>query len=171
MVDSLTAGEYTHPVAGAVAGMEAILTECAETPLWSLSDKDLDELLPRAYGLLGRVMGSLVLPLVREADRRDLAAVFDAGNTAGWVQYLLRVTRGQARRLAGRGEGGEGDLAATGQGWVGGRSGPDRAQVIAKPPAALPDGAAEWVPAAAEQELLGRAEQYDPQVLAKIGRE
>jgi hypothetical protein len=42
--------------------------------------------------------------------------------------------------------------------------------VIARSVAELPDEAAEWVPAAAEQELLGQAEQYDPRILGKIGR-
>jgi hypothetical protein len=61
----LPAAEYAHPVACAVAGMETMLGECAGSPLWSLRDKDVDELLPRAHALLARVMGSVVLPLVR----------------------------------------------------------------------------------------------------------
>src|SRR5215468_12791775 len=99
MVGSITTEEYVHPVARTVADMESMLAECAGLPLWSLQDKDIDDLVPRAYSLLARVMGSLVLPLVREADRRDLAAAFDAGNTAGWVRDQLRVTMTEARRM------------------------------------------------------------------------
>jgi hypothetical protein len=84
--DHVAAEEYAHPVACAVAGMETMLGECAGAPLWSLRDKDIDELLPRAHALLARVMGSVVLPLVREGDRRDLAGTFGAGSTAGWVR-------------------------------------------------------------------------------------
>src|SRR5215475_14203510 len=98
MVGNL-AEEYAHPVARAVADTETLLSECAGTPLWSLADKDVDELLPRAHALLGRVMGSLVLPLVREADRRDLAAAFDAASTPAWMRDLLRVTLGEARQM------------------------------------------------------------------------
>src|SRR5215470_7374130 len=99
MSDSIAAAEYVHPAARTVADMETMLAECAGLPLWSLQDKDVDDLVPQAYGLLGRVMGTLVLPLVREADRRDLATAFDAGNTAGWVRDQLRVTFAEARRI------------------------------------------------------------------------
>src|SRR5262249_6408797 len=101
MVDNVVVAGYVHPVPRAGAGMETILAECAGGRLWSLPDKDIDELLPRAYGLLARVMGVLVLPLVREADRRDLAACFDAANTAAWVRDHLRVTPAEARRVVG----------------------------------------------------------------------
>jgi hypothetical protein len=171
MVDTVLAGEYVHPVARAVADTETVLAECAGSPLWSLADKDVDELLPRAHALLGRVMGAVVLPLIREADRRGLAGVFGAGSTAGWVRNELRVSLGKARQLVSLAEAVvEGDLAATGQALVEGRISPEHAQVIARSVADLPEEAADWVPAAAERELLDQAEQHDPQVLAKIGR-
>jgi len=170
VIETMVAEEYAHPVARAVADMETMLAECAGAPLWSLQDKDVDELLPRAHALLGRVVGSLVLPLVREADRRDLAGVFGAGSTAGWVRHQLRVTLGEARQLVNLAEAVEGDLAATGQALAEGRISPEHAQVIARSVADLPDEAADWVPAAAEQELLDQAEQYDPRILGKIGR-
>src|SRR5215470_6299003 len=170
MIDGIAAEECTHPVARAVADAETMLAECAGRPLWSLQDADVDDLVPRAHALLGRVMGSLVLPLVREADRRDQAAAFDAPNTAGWVRDLLRVTLGEARRIVSLAKAVDGDLAATGQALTEGRISPEHAQVIARSVADLPDEAADWVPAAAEQELLGLAGQYDPRILAKMGR-
>jgi hypothetical protein len=170
MVDSVAAAEYAHPVARGVADIESVLTECAGTPLWSLSDKDIDELLPRAYTLVGRVMGSLVLPLVREADRRGLAAQFDAANTAGLVQDALLVPRAQARRMVELARAVEGDLTSTGEALAEGRISAEHAQVIAQSVADLPEQAAEWVPQAAEQELLAACEQYDPRVVAKLGR-
>src|SRR6266705_1931001 len=88
MSEGAAPGEYVHPVPDAIAAVETTLAECAGTPLWSLSDKDLDDLLPRAHALLARVTGSLLLPLVREADRRGICAEFDAANTASWLQYL-----------------------------------------------------------------------------------
>src|SRR5215468_5636465 len=170
MIGSVAAEEYVHPVARTVADMETMLAECVGLPLWSLQDKDIDDLVPRAHALLGRVMGSVVLPLVREADRRDLAGAFDAPNTAGWVRDLLRVTLGEARRIVSLAKAVDGDLSATGQALTEGRISPDHAQVIARSVADLPDEAADWVPAAAEQELIGLAEQYDPRILAKLGR-
>jgi hypothetical protein len=170
MSDSIAATEYAHPVARTVADAETMLAECSGLPLWSLQDKDVDDLVPRAYSLLGQVMGTLVLPLIREADRRDLAAAFDAGNTAGWARDVLRVTLGEARRIVSLAKAVEGDLAATGQALAEGRISTEHAQVIARSVADLPDEAADWVPAAAEQDLLGLAEQYDPRILAKLGR-
>src|SRR5262249_47035063 len=160
MVDVMAAGEYVHPVARAVADMESMLGECAGLPLWSLSDKDIDGLVPRAYALMAQVMGSAVLPLVREAGRGGLAAAFDAADTAVWAQDLLRVTRAEARRLVELARAVDGDLAATGQALVEGRISTEHAQVIARSVADLPDEAAPWVPAAAERALLERAEQY-----------
>jgi Domain of unknown function (DUF222) len=171
MVDTVLAEEYAHPVARAVADMETILTECAGTPLWSLQDKDIDELVPRAHALLGRVMGAVVLPLVREADQRDLAAAFGAGNTAGWLRDVLRVTLGEARQMVNLAKAVvDGDLAATGQALAEGRISTEHAQVIARSVADLPDNVEEWVPAAAERDLLEQAEQYDPRILGKLGR-
>src|SRR5215475_650711 len=170
MVEPVAAA-HAHPVAGAVADMESMLGECAGRPLWPLRDKDIDELLPRAHSLLARVMGSIVLPLVAEADRRDLAAALGAGSTAGWVRDLLRVTLGQARQMVDLARAVvDGGLAATGQALAGGQISAEHAQVIARSVAELPDEAEAWVPAAAEQELLGQAKQYDPRVLGKIGR-
>src|SRR5262250_3126633 len=171
MSDDVATVECTHLVAGAVSGTETLLGECVGLPLWSLSDKDIDGLVPRAYGLLGRVMGSLVLPLVREADRRGLAAAFDAPNTAGWVKDLLQVTFAEARRMVQLAKAVDGDLAATGQALAEGRISAEHAQVIARAVADLPDEAAPWVPQAAERTLLEQAELYDPRVLGKIGRE
>jgi len=62
--DTATAG-YTHPIVNAVADLEAILEGCADARLWSLSVKELDDLLPRAHALLARITGTLVLPLIR----------------------------------------------------------------------------------------------------------
>ena len=171
MIGSLAEEGYVPPTARTVADMETALTECAGTPLWSLSDEDIDDLVSRAYGLLARVMGGLVLPLVREADRRGLAAQFDAANTAAWVQDLLRVTRAEARRMVELAKAVDGDLAATGQALTEGRISTEHAQAIARSVADLPDEAAPWAPAAAERALLDRAEQYDPWTLSKLGRQ
>src|SRR5262249_25568119 len=102
---------------------------------------------------------------------RGLAAAFDAPNTAGWVRDLLHVTFADARRMVQLAKAVDGDLAATGQALAEGRISAEHAQVIARAVAELPDEAAPWVPQAAERTLLDQAEQYDPRVLGKIGRE
>src|SRR5690349_5830336 len=99
MSDGAIPGEYTHPVPAAVESIEAALAECVGAPLWSLSLKELEDLVPRAYALLSRVMGALVLPLIREVDRRGLPPEWDAPSTAVWLRWLLRVSPRDARKL------------------------------------------------------------------------
>src|SRR6266511_885940 len=96
--DTATAG-YTHPIVNAVADLEATLDGCADARLWSLSVKELDDLLPRAHALLARITGTLVLPLIREADSRGACQEHDAASTAEWVRYLLRIPHRQAKQL------------------------------------------------------------------------
>src|SRR5712691_2369907 len=134
MVGDAAVVEYTHPVADAVATLESVLAECAGTPLWSLPVKDVDDLVGRAHALLARVTGTLLLPLVAEADRRGICTEFDAGCTASWLQYLLRMPRAQVRRLVDLARAVDedgGELAATGQALAEGRVSVEHAQVIA----------------------------------------
>jgi hypothetical protein len=171
MSDGAVPGEYGHPVPAAVDAVEAALAECVDAALWSVSGKDLDDLVPRAYALLGRVMGSLVLPLVREADRRGLPAELDAPSTAAWLRWLLRVTPSQATKLVGLAQAIDGGgLSATGVALAQGRISTEHAQAIARAVAELPEEAAAWVPAAAEEHLLAAAEQHDPYQVGRLGQ-
>ena len=142
--DGMALGEYAHPVPAAVEAVETALAECVDAPLWSLSNKELDDLVPRAYALLGRVMGSVVLPLVREAERRGLAGEMDAPNTAAWLRWLLRVTPAQARKLVELARAVEDTVTATGAALAEGRISTEHAQVIARAVAQVPAEAASW---------------------------
>src|SRR6266498_3627529 len=135
--DAATVG-YTHPIVNAVADLEAILDGCADARLWSLSVKELDDLLPRAHALLARITGTLVLPLIREADSRGACQEYDAASTADWVRYLLRIPARQAKQLIGLARAVEGDATATGTSLAAGRISVEHAQVIADSLAALP---------------------------------
>ena len=170
MSDGAAPGEYVHPVPAAVDAVETALAECVGAPLWSVSGKELDDLVPRAYALLGRVMGSLVLPLVQEVERRGLAGQMDAPNTAAWLRWLLRVTPAQARKLVEVAQAVDGGgLSATGAALAQGRISTEHAQAITRAVADLPDEAAWWVPAAAQEHLLAAAEQHDPYQVRRIG--
>src|SRR6266545_8272163 len=167
--DAATVG-YTHPIGNAVADLEAILDGCADAWLWSLSVKELDDLLPRAHALLARISGTLVLPLIREADSRGACQEHDAASTADWVRYLLRIPHRQAKQLVALARAVDGDAAATGTALAAGRISVDHAQVIADSLAALPDQAEGWVAAAAEEHLLHAAADHDPRALHRLGR-
>src|SRR6266545_2120623 len=167
--DTSTIG-YTHPIVNAVAELEAILDGCADARLWSLSVKELDDLLPRAHALLARITGTLVLPLIREADGRGAHQEYDAASTADWVRYLLRIPARQAKQLIGLARAVEGDATATGTALAAGRISADHAQVITDSLAALPEQAEGWVAAAAEEHLLDAAAEHDPRALHRLGR-
>src|SRR6266540_4071324 len=167
--DTSTIG-YTHPIVNAVADLEAILDGCADARLWSLSVKELDDLLPRAHALLARISGTLVLPLIREADGRGACQEHDAASTADWVRYLLRIPHRQAKQLVALAQALEGDAAATGTALAAGRISAEHAQVITDSLAALPAQAEGWVAAAAEERLLDAAAEHDPRALHRIGR-
>src|SRR6266542_3183821 len=167
--DAATVG-YTHPIVNAVADLETILDGCADARLWSLSVKELDDLLPRAHALLARITGTLVLPLIREADARGAHREYDAASTADWVRYLLRIPARHAKQLTGLARTVDGDATATGTALAAGRISLDHAQVIADSLAALPAQAEGWVTAAAEEHLLDAAADHDPRALHRIGR-
>src|SRR6266540_3948493 len=167
--DTSTIG-YTHPIVNAVADLEAILDGCADARLWSLSVKELDDLLPRAHALLARITGTLVLPLIREADARGAHQEHDAPSTAEWVRYLLRVPHRQAKQLVALARAVDTDLTATGAALAAGRISVDHAQVITDSLAALPAQAEGWVADAAEEHLLDAAADHDPKALHRIGR-
>src|SRR6266545_2735157 len=167
--DAATVG-YTHPIVNAVADLEATLDGCADARLWSLSVKELDDLLPRAHALLARITGTLVLPLIREADARGAHHEYDAPSTAEWIRYLLRIPARQAKQLIGLARAVEGDATATGAALAAGRISLDHAQVIADSLAALPEQAEGWVADAAEEHLLHAAADHDPKALHRLGR-
>src|SRR6266536_4231265 len=142
--DTSTIG-YTHPIVNAVAELETILDGCADARLWSLSVKELDDLLPRAHALLARITGTLILPLIWEADGRGAHREYDAASTADWVRYLLRIPARQAKQLIGLARAVEGDATATGTALAAGRISAEHAQVITDSLAALPAEAQGWV--------------------------
>src|SRR6266508_4812738 len=167
--DGATVG-YTHPIGNAVADLEATLDGCADARLWSLSVKELDDLLPRAHALLARISGTLVLPLIREADSRGACQEHDAASTAEWVRYLLRIPARQAKQLIALARAVDTDLTATAAALAAGRISLDHAQVITESVAGLPDQVEAGVADAAEEHLLHAAAEHDPKALHRIGR-
>ena len=77
--DAATVG-YTHPIVNAVADLETILDGCADARLWSLSVKELDDLLPQCHGEERvRVMGAgarVPLVAVTGCDRVGVVVVW-----------------------------------------------------------------------------------------------
>jgi len=88
-----------HLATSAVEQMRGALDECADVALWSLPDAQVEDLVAQAHALVARIEGTLLLPLIREADRRGLAKASQAPSTTVWLRWLLRVRPAEARGL------------------------------------------------------------------------
>src|SRR6266536_1814792 len=95
----MSGGGGSHVTAEAVTRINGVLDECAEAALWSVSGGELEDLVGGAYALIARIVGTLVLPGVREADRRGMAVELGARSTADWLKHVLRVRPGEAKAL------------------------------------------------------------------------
>src|ERR1043165_4860100 len=130
-----------HVTSNAVGQIGAVLDECTDAALWSLPDSAVEDLVAQAHSLLARIEGTLLLPLIREADRRGLAKTLQAPSMAVWLRWLLRVRPTEARGLVKLAHAVEADVPAVGQALAAGRINRGQAQTISTAVAALPDEA------------------------------
>jgi hypothetical protein len=152
-----------HPVAAALAAVDAALDDTAEAGVWSLSDEQLLAAVERSERALARLAG-LQLRLVAETDLRALPARHGAPSTAAWLRHRLRLDPRTAGRLVQLAT--DPDATATRAAVGAGQVSPAQAQVIRGTVAALPPS----VRAEAEEFLLGEAGGFDPVQLGKLGK-
>src|SRR6266516_6489135 len=123
-------GDPEHIAASAVQQIGAAVDACAEAALWSRADSQVEDLVAQAHSLLARVEGTLLLPLIREAERRGLAAAMEAPSTAVWLQWLLRMAPGQAKGLLDLARAVESQVPAVGQALAAGQINHEHARTI-----------------------------------------
>ncbi|HSV67639.1 MAG TPA: hypothetical protein VLJ59_17260, partial [Mycobacteriales bacterium] len=82
-----------------VEQFSALLDLCGGVGWSLLSDAEVDEVLVRGFQQVSRFTGSVLLPLVREAEVRGLAAAHDAPDMRAWLRGSLNVRPGEAGRL------------------------------------------------------------------------
>jgi hypothetical protein len=159
-----------HPVVGAVARVRGELDRVSESPLWTLGERETEELLVEVTGLRAR-LAELELRVAAHAERVDVGARHGATSTASWWAHRCRLTRAEAHRrmrLAGRlAEAHEpvADALAAGQ------LGEDQAGVVVAAVDALPvDLVDPEVVVRARARLLVEARSHDAQALRVLGR-
>ncbi|HSV68107.1 MAG TPA: hypothetical protein VLJ59_19740, partial [Mycobacteriales bacterium] len=86
-------------VASVVEQISVLLGSCRDARLWGLSDAQVGDLLVRVHRQVGQMAGSLLLPLVREAESRGLAAAHEAPSMTAWLRDALNVRPAEAGRM------------------------------------------------------------------------
>jgi len=160
-----------HPHGLLVEGVEALLDELAGAPSWTLTPRDLTELLPRLARVQNRLDG-LGLRLLREADRHQVGDPIGAANTAGWWATTTGVTRPAAHRQVALAERLDQDThEVTAGALAAGAVNVEQAAVILDAVEALPaDLVGPALRADAEVRLVELAEHHDPKDLRILGR-
>jgi hypothetical protein len=167
---SETVGDCAHPVMSALADLEETLDGCVELPLFGLSAGQVEDALVRAHALVNRIQGGLVLPLVHEAEARELPSAVDAPSTMTWLRHLLRVHPAEAKRMVTLAAAVESDFAATGRAVACGAVSLGHAAAVHRAVTAIPKEVAAWVRPDAEARLLELSREHDPKVVARLGR-
>ncbi|HSV64961.1 MAG TPA: DUF222 domain-containing protein, partial [Mycobacteriales bacterium] len=157
-------------VASVVEQISVLLGSCRDARLWGLSDAQVDELLVRVHQQLGQITGTLLLPLVREAESRGLAAAHDAPSMTAWLRDSLNVRPGEAGRLLRLARDLDGDLPETAAALADGAISVEHAQVIAEAVRALPAETPAETRVAAERELVAHSGTFNPDEVALLGR-
>ena len=177
-----------HPVVTAVEVVSAALDQTFDADVWALSDDDLSAVLGKLEALAAR-QAELSLRVVREADARDLGRRMGATSTAAWLRHRLRLRPGDARNrvaLANRLEppadapadwaanvasgSASWSMPATAAALARGACSEEHASVVAKIMAALPVSLSAEQLQAGEEQLAGWATEFDPGVVANLGR-
>ncbi|HSV66180.1 MAG TPA: DUF222 domain-containing protein [Mycobacteriales bacterium] len=157
-------------VASVVEQISVLLGSCRDARLWGLSDAAVGDLLVRVHQQVGQLAGALLLPLVREAESRGLAAAHDAPTMKAWLRDALNVRPGEAGRLLRLAQALDGDLPETAAALADGAISVEHAQVIAEAIRALPAETPAGTRVAAERELVAHSGTFNPDEVALLGR-
>src|SRR5919197_3134765 len=160
-------GYGDHPVADFLHSVNDDAAKLADSPLWSLGDSQVEELVTAAARAEAQ-LAALTMKLIAEASGRGLAGRAGAPSIQAWLRGRLRVTphaaAGQVRLATALQH-----LPDTAQALSEGRLSPGHARVIAEAVGELPDADPE-LRARAEIHLIAQAESFDPHQLARLGR-
>lgn len=160
-----------HPLESMVAALEAAVSVGVDAPAWTLTPRQLSDLLPRIRAASNQI-SAVELSMLREADRHQVGDPHGSSSTIGWWSAVTRSSRPGARRdlkLAERLD--SDDHQAVRAAALSGAVTLDQAAVIIKAvddlPAELTDAG---IRAQAEIDLIGFAADLDPKQLGIAGR-
>src|SRR5690349_23170525 len=160
-----------HPLESMVAALESAVAVGVDAPAWTLTPRQLTELLLRLVVVQRQVEAARV-SMLREADRQQVGDPNGFANTVGWWSAITRSTKPQARRelkLAERLDADEHTPVRAAA--LAGAVSVDQAAVIIKAVEDLPKDLTDpGLRAKAENHLIEFAETLDPKQLRVAGR-
>lgn len=160
---------WRHPLAVALASVEAALGEVADTGCWSLSDAELAALVDQAWSVRSR-LDEVCLRLAAAADIRDPGAAFAATSTTGWLRASQRVSRRAAAAQVRLGAALDKRCLVTRAALSAGAVNTEQAQVIVAAMARLPREVTDSQRVACEAHLVDLAATFGPEELRVLGR-
>jgi Domain of unknown function (DUF222) len=161
--------ENSHPAAEALDAMHAALDGAAETPLWSLSDDAVADLVRDVHRCEGR-LAELSARLLAEMDRRNTAKQTGAVSARAWLRRELKVAPSTAKQRIVLASALAGPLELTRQALAAGHISRAHAGVVLKVMDTLPAGLGAQALEKAEQQLVGWCRDFDPRDVARLGR-
>lgn len=162
--------DHQHPLVKLRARLESVLAEAAAANAWSLTPRELTELLPALTRIKTQV-AALELAVAAEADRAMVGSPIGAANTPSWWANATRMRKPAAHQLVKLAHALEEDHRVTGQALARGDVLVEQARVIVAAVEALPGDLVDGeLRARAEKDLVALAEQHDAKELRLLGR-
>jgi len=152
----------------ALSGLSATLDERQATELWQLPDRELAAGAVACARLVSRTQ-ALLVRLLGEVDARDLPLRSGACSTTAWTRHELNTTPREARTLAGVATAVRNGMTATGTAFAAGDVSLSQAVAITGAVGELPEDIPADIREQAETELVGYADRFDAQQLARLG--
>src|SRR5689334_21375018 len=160
-----------HPLESMVAALESAVAVGVDAPAWTLTPRQLTELLPRLVVVQRQVEAARV-SMLREADRQQVGDPNGFANTVGWWSAVTRSTKPEARRelkLAERLDADEHEPVRDAA--LAGAVSLDQAAAIIRAVEDLPEDLVDaGLKAKAENDLIEFATELDPRQLRIVGR-
>jgi hypothetical protein len=157
-----------HPLVRLVEDLDQVIETAADGHAWTLTPRELTDLLPR-LDRARRRLDAVGLRMLREADRHQIGDPIGHASTAGWWATVTRTTKRDAHRQVALAEALDDErpvAAAVGAG----AASLDQAAVILTTIDTLPADLGPALRHDAETHLVGLATQHDPKDLRILGR-
>jgi Domain of unknown function (DUF222) len=148
----------------ALAALDSAVRECADVSWWTVAPADLSESVDLLHRISQQATG-LLLAAVGQAVVQGVPAAEGASSLTAWLTGRLRISGGEAARLAKLATAVQSNLPALGAALTAGEVNLEQARVIAARVADVPPD----VRADAEQRLIGDAATFGPRELGLLG--
>ncbi len=160
----------SHPALQAAAVIDDALTDLLTTSPWTLTERELLDLMTHQETLLARLHAA-VLATTRDFDSRGIAATQGAASTAAWLRERHLITPAEAKKRVKLAHDLDTDLPGVKEALATGSLSADHAHVIATAMHRMPKDLDQNTREVTAEQLLGLAELNDPDQLRDIANQ